>query len=389
MILSPRRAAVDSTFPRSYRFPVQGNWGLGETSLLHEGLERLIRLLPATWRIELHEAESRSERTRSGGLVTLQPPGRPPSFFSVIVRLSTSRTQMRDVVDRTRLPHHGAPAIILTDYASPALRAACEAAGIGYLDLTGWAYLQHDATGLFVRSQGALRAPAPPTRRGAAMVRLSGPSAGKIIRALWSAELPIGVRELAAASSVSPGTVAKVLPTLASYSAVTRNPEGTVTRVDHRLLSERWTQDYGIYTSNPEVRWHLDPRGVDHAYDRLTALSGREDRGKVGLTGSIAARLALPRDRYTVIPHTLLSSYSEDPNRLAHALGLRAASPATANVVLIRPKDEQLLGYETDPVPIPQLVADLLTMGSRYPELAEQVLDLTNPHTPFPRTRHD
>lgn len=71
----------------------------------------------------------------------------------------------------------------------------------------------------------------------------------------------------------------------------------------------------------------------------------------------------------------MLSIYSEDPSCLTDALRLRRATPTTANVVIIRPKDGGLLRTYPSPVPIPQVLADLFTVGGRFPELAEQLFE--------------
>lgn len=315
---------------------------------------------------------------RIDGVLRVQPPRSAPISFVVEAKLSTDRLGIRALVERLLAVADGRPALIITDYANPALRQTCEAAGVSYLDLTGWAYLRDDTVDLFVRNQGSVRPPAPPVKRGTAMVRLDGPGASQVVRTLWGVPLPVGVRDLATKAGVSPGTAAKVLSTLTSYGAVGRGPDGAVVTVDHRLLIERWTQDYGVYTTNPEVHWLLAPRGPDHAYADLINLripSGVTDG--IALTGYMGGLLNLPEETYSVIPHTLLSIYSENPSHLIDALQLRKATPTTANVVIIRPKDSGLLRTYPFPVPIPQVLADLLTMGGRFRELTEQWFETT------------
>ena len=95
----------------------------------------------------------------------------------------------------------------------------------------------------------------------------------------------------------------------------------------------------------------------------------------MAFTGHLGGSVNLPEKTYAVIPDTLLSVYSEDPSRLGDALRLRRATPTTANVVLIRPRDRSLLQPYPLPVPVPQVLADLLTMGGRFPELAEQLFE--------------
>ena len=347
--------------------------------MLREAVDRLHALLPPSWTIKLIEQPHGVDRDHLDGLLELRPPRGDTINFAVELKLSTQRLSTKVLMSRHLNSPKGLPPLIVIDYANPAMRRAYEEAGMSYLDLTGWIYLREDDAGLFVRSQGALRAPAAPTKRGTAMRRLDGPGASQIVRTLWDTPLPVGVRELASATGVSPGTVAKVLPTLASYGAIVRTPSGAVEQVDRRLLIERWIQDYGIYTTNPEVSWHLAPRGPGYAYVDLLRLDSDVLGPGISLTGYSGTTLALPKKTYPVIPDTLMAVYCADPSFLAFQLKLRPATPTTGNVVLIRPKDESLLrpGPGTLPAPLPQVMADLLTMGGRFPELAEQIFEIT------------
>lgn len=367
---------------------MQLNTELGETALLRAAADRLRDLLPATWTSVL-EVSNRDFDNGIDAFLTVAPPKGAPVLFVVQVKRSTERRSIRSAVDQLAAAAQRGHGLVVTDYANPALRERCHATGLGYLDLTGWVHLRADDAGLFVSRQGSARPPVTPGKRGTAMVRLDGPGASQLVRTLWAAPLPVGVRELAEAAGVSPGTAAKVLPTLAAYGALERNLHGSVVSVDRRLLVDRWVQDYGVYTTNPEVRWCLDPRGPDHAVAELAASyppRGDFDAG-VGLTGYLGAVAYLPREPaevYPVVPHTLLAVYSADPGHLAAQMRLRAATPTTANVVLIRPRDSRLLERYPLEVPVPQVVADLLTMGGRFPELAEQLLQVlatTDPRT--------
>lgn len=348
--------------------------------MLREATHHLLELLPPSWKVELLIGPPAVRGRELDALLTLRTPRGVKIDFVVEAKLSTQRFSVPQILNHLRAVAAGRPCLIITDYANPALRKGCEEAGLSYLDVTGWTYLREDDAGLFIRRQGTSRPPTPPVKRGTAMVHLDGPGASQVIRTLWAARLPVGVRDLAAAAGVSPGTVAKVLPALASYGAIARTSEGTVAEVNRRLLIERWTQDYAIYDTNPEVLWLLAPRGPDHAFASLAQLhapAGALDDG-IALTGYVGALSNLPREpeeTYPVIPHTLLAIYSEDPSRLAEALRLRKATPTTANVVIIRPKDSRLLQPYPLAVPLPQVLADLLTMGGRFIELAEQLFE--------------
>lgn len=358
-----------------------GNTGFEETPVLRHAVEHLRELLPPSWGVDLFEAPGwQGEQRHDADLVIRTPAG--VTAFVVEVKASEQGTRSaQDAVEQLRNFAYGRPALLVTSFANPALRRVCEAAGVGYLDETGWVYLRSDDTGLFVVHEGAKRSPLV-EKRDATMSRLDGPGASAVIRALWEAEAPIGVRALANYAVVSPGTAAKVLPTLARYGAIERDSTGTVIAVDRRLLLERWVQDYGFFTSNSEVHWFLAARGPTGVYSQLLARYDffREDGGEaqvpLALTGYMAAVETLPESVNPVIPHTRLSLYAADPELLASSIKLRPATRKTANVVIVKPRDASLLRPNPDLVPIPQALADLMTMGGRFPELAEQVFEV-------------
>lgn len=356
--------------------------------LLRSAVDRLKTALPRTWTLDLDLDPGRDGTVTAvapDARLTIRTPSGASATFTIEVKRA-SRGSVRGALERLLLLSDGQPALVITDFANPALRKQCEELGIGYVDLTGWVFIRNDSAGIFVRTQGPARQAPLPDGRTTATKRLDGPGASKVVRALWDVTSTTGVRELAQRAGVSAGTVTKVLPALAAYGAVTRLRDGGVTDVDRRLLMERWTLDYKVYRTNPEVLWRLAPRGPDLAYADLLATDlGNDPTGRtIAYTGWLAATVSLPEGNYPVVPNTLLSIYSADPGALGDDLGLRTASPQTANVVLIRPRDETLLTGVPLPVPEPQIIADLMTMGGRYDELATQLSEATSVRTETP-----
>ncbi|HEY5879515.1 MAG TPA: hypothetical protein VIU11_11420 [Nakamurella sp.] len=271
------------------------------------------------------------------------------------------------------------PALLAVEYANPALRQACETAGVSFVDTTGWIFIDGAGPpGLVIRSQGARRSP---VIRPNSMSRLDGPGAGKVVRQLWElgAGFPIGVRELAQDAGVAAGTVSKVLPALESYGAVTRDANGRIVGRDRRLLLQRWTQDYDFRTSNRRVGWFLAPRGLHAVNQRIHTIPKGFQISSTGPTAAHNTVTGVP-----VIPLTTAAYYTQDIDELAKILGVvEAPQPAAANVILAEPRDltdPKILpsfgGRPTQvlPVPLPQVLADLYTMGGRNPELADQIL---------------
>lgn len=355
------------------------------TLVLDRVAASLHKALPAEWTIELSEPAGMDAGVDA--VLDVGPPSGPTARFVIEIKL-TSRGAARDTVRAARAASARAqrPAVVFTDFANPALRDACSNMGVGFVDETGWVSLRYDASpGLLVNLQGAHRIAQP--REATNIARLDGPGASKIVRALWRVTIPIGVRELAEQAQVSPGTVAKVLPTLDEAGAIERDNSGVVRNRTRWLLLERWTQDYSFTGSNRDLLWLLAPRGVESL-----------DRGIVRLpettlivsTGSLGARNMLDGQLLSVIPLTLRAYYTAEPRQVADQLGLRPSSRAAANVVLARPRDPSLLqriGHGSVlSVPPVQVLADLMTMGGRFPDEAEQLFDSLYPDERRPRT---
>lgn len=246
---------------------------------------------------------------------------------------------------------------------------------MGFLDLTGWARVVSESPLVLLTGEGARRAPGP--RKGAAVSRLNGRAAGRGIRELFVADLPIGVRALALRADVSPGSVSKLFTTLAAEGVVDRDERGAVTRVRRGALINRWTRDYSFTASNPAVGHYLAPRGMQRVLDRLPHVEL-----PVAMTGSAAARRMLPDGTTPVVPLQLLSVYTSDPMELARELSLIETEPRTANVVVAVPQDETVLAVAEGDVqlaPTALVLADLLTLPNRSDAEAAQLLEaLTN-----------
>lgn len=365
----------NSTFPETLR----------GGSVLDRVLASLRRVLPDEWNVEL-DVEPAGD-LRFDAVLSIVPPKGPRAKFVVETKLTT-RGSADDAVQAAVLAsaRTGFPAVVFTNFANPALRNACLERGVGFADETGWVSLRSDKSpGLLLILQGAQQFSGP--RQAVNIGRLDGPGASKVVRALWGVTIPIGVRELAEQAGVSPGTVAKVLPTLTEAGAVERDAAGAVVKRNRWLLLDRWTHDYSFTDSNREVTWLLAPRGVESLDKGIARLP---DSTMIVSTGSLGARNMLVGQLLSVTPLTLRAYYTDEPDRIARELGLRPSSAMAANVVLARPRDPSLLrriGYGlVFAVPPVQVLADLMTMSGRFPDEAEQLFDSLYPLETGPRT---
>lgn len=262
-------------------------------------------------------------------------------------------------------------AILIAPFVSPTTRGQLERHGLGWFDGTGNLRLRIDRPAVFIDRVGADRGGARDLA-DRQLKSLRGPAAAKVVLELCEIGLPVGVRELAGRARVGAATSTRVLDLLDREALVDRNGDGAVCAVRKRQMVERWAQDYKVMTSN-EVVTTLDPRGLNHTLDTLSALDE-----SVTVTGSAAARAYLPDDMTPVSPLVSLSLYAENPAEVMADLGLRTVERGT-NVLVMRPYDEvvhtkaRLVSGIRCAAPA-QVVADLMTGPGRSSEEADQLM---------------
>lgn len=348
-----------------------GNRVFRETTLISDALRSVTALLPASWSIAEGAGGQTGRRRLDASVDLITPNGNGVSFAVEAKRSGAVPSDLLLRVLRELGQQTGSPVLFLSDYIGPSLRAALADAGISFADATGWVRIATDRPLILLTGQGADRSPR--ARQTSAVTRLNGVAANRTIRVLAATEMPVGVRALAAAAKVSPGSVSKLLVTLASEGIVDRDQNGTVVAVRRRALIRRWVRDYSFAKSNQSVAYYIAPRGLDRTLSRL------DEGDAVAITGSAAARRYLPEAITSVVPLRLLALYTSDPTAVSGALALIAAEPTTANVVLAVPQDGGILPAADDGepavAPLALVVADLLTLPGRSDAEAEQLMD--------------
>lgn len=329
-------------------------------------LQSVAALLPASWVIE-----GRDE-VRLDAVVDLTAPNGDQVSFVVEARRSGSVPTALLLASLRELERQiGLPVLFVSDYVGPSLRAALAGEGISFADATGWVRIVTEEPLVLLTGQGAGRSPR--VRQVNAVTRLNGVAANRTIRALVTTDLPVGVRSLATAADVSPGSVSKLLVTLASEGIVDRGPSGAVVTVRRRALIRRWVRDYSFAKANSAVGYYIAPRGLDRTLARL------DQRADVTITGQAAARRSLPDSVTSVVPLRLLALYAADPAAVSNELGLIAAEPAIANVVIAAPQDRRVLptagSREPSVAPLALVLGDLLTLPARSDAEADQLID--------------
>ncbi|WP_277209330.1 helix-turn-helix domain-containing protein [Isoptericola croceus] len=347
------------------------NAGFQETQVVSDALGRVAALLPTSWR--LHQGPGRqADRLRTGAKVKLIGPNKATIPFIVEFRRSgATPTPLLLAALRETQRTTGMQVLYVSDYIGPTTRDALTSQGLSFADATGWVRVISDDPLVLLTGQGAARTPRAP--RTTAVTRLNGLASSRIVRALATAHLPVGVRALAGLADVSAGSVSKLLATLTSEGIVDRQDGGKVVAVRRRALLRRWVADYSFTRANPSVGHFIAPRGLERTLARLDGKTG------VALTGSAAARRLLPESSTSVVPLRLLALYATRPRELAGELQLIQAEPSIANVHIAQPLDPEILRPSDDGgpsnAPLPLVVADLLTLPGRSDAEAEQLMD--------------
>jgi len=330
----------------------------------------LMARLPAGWAVDLELAPRVGNAVADGQLTITSPAGERAVLFAE-AKVSFPPREVKELVRRAKrlmvdvdesAQERTAP-LLAARFLSPRVRDLLVKSDTNYADATGNLRISIPRPGLFIETQGASRDPVPEKR---ATQSLRGPSAARTIRALWEARPPVGIRELADDSGLSPGTVSKIVNLLRRENIV--DPErGPVESVDRAALLERWAEDYS-FTGQNSTALFLEPRSLDALLEKL-----KEASFDYAVTGSLAARLV---DEYAEAKLAMI--YVDDIQRAAREMRLTPVASG-GNVLLAEPFDPIAFEnrWDRDGVAyanLAQVVADLLRSPGRGPEEGEQLL---------------
>jgi hypothetical protein len=329
-------------------------------------LRELAKRLPSGWRIVSGDARDRRVSVglaKASALKIRAPRG---GTGSLLVQ-TKERLEPKDVdvLAANFRSARSAPLVIAAPFLSPRTQERLKASGIGYADLTGNIYLSLAEPGLFVETSGATENPvATPRERKS----LKGAKAGRLVRALSDFRPPVGIRELAKRAGIDAGYASRLVDFLDRETLVTRDPRGAISRVDWMALIRRWSEAYSPYERN-RVSWHLAPRGIAQAVERL-----KKESRRYAVSGSWAAAQLSP-----VAPPRILFCYSDETEDLAHALDVRSVETG-ANVALVTPFDPVVYERVSEKGGVTitaasQIAADLLRSPGRGPNEAEALME--------------
>jgi len=335
--------------------------------MLDDAVGRLRSRLPNGWRLTPGERGRGRETQRDPQLVVKAPDGAKAVLLVQVKRRVSPRQaaeaaiQLAEAASRAQADG----ALLVSDYLSELSRKRLRAAAVGYLDLTGNAWITLQRPGLFIQTHGSDKDPSPP-RRGTRS--LKGIKAARIVRALCDVRPPIGIRALARFSGANAGYVSRMIDFLVSEDLVQRGRTGEIVRTDWQDLIRRWGQDYGLTRTNRAVPC-LAPRGLAAVTEKL-----RLYEKPYALTGS----LAVPKEA-SVAAGRLVTCYADDPEQAADFLGARPEKTG-ANLLLLEPFDRVVYdrAHTEDglvKVAHSQCAVDLLTGAGRGPAEADALLE--------------
>lgn len=346
----------------------KANEAQSETFLIDQAIAWLKGRLPSTWTVEC----SRSDGSGYAAPMLTVQGGGCHRQVAVEARSSLSPREALNLLPRLAQTLQSmagrAPVLIVAPWLSARTRELLAERQINYIDLTGNALFQLDNPAAYVETFGANRNPQPKSRGKA---QLRGAKAARLIRALADVRPPYGVRELAAASGLTPGYASRLLDTLYRESLVERSSRGAIESVDVPGLLRRWADSYDVFKTNGATTF-IAPAGVD---DLLLAVGDRPDHPSTPvITGSIAASRLAP----VTAPATLVA-YCRGTSELAKTFELLPADEG-ANVILLEPFDPIVWERTSKEIglrfaAVSQIAVDCLTGNGRMPAEGEALLE--------------
>ena len=357
------------------------NSGNSGTGTLLDELESTIRaLLPTGWRLTSLRESGCSDLSATAVFELSAPDGATARIAVPIEESLEPRDVPGFLKPLERTDKCAVDTVVVTaPFVSPMTRDRLAERKVGWFDITGNLRLNLDRPSVFFDRVGASRNPFP-EQADRRQKSLRGAASARIVRSLLVCELPVGVRELAIKAGTGVATSARVLDLLVREGVIDRSDLGEVIAVRKRALINRWTNDYGLMTSN-RVTPMLAPRGVDNALARLAKINET-----YVVTGSAAARAYLPNGKLPVAPVIFLTIYTTDLTALAREIGARKVERG-ANILLVRPFDDIVItGARTisdvNYAAPEQVIADLLTGQGRSTEEAGQLINVLTSHDP-------
>src|SRR5215470_12701857 len=238
---------------------------------------------------------------------------------------------------------------------------------LGYLDLSGNCYLAFDHVLIEKEGKRNLRPSTRPLRS------LFAPRATRVVRVLLAEPARAWrLEELAKAAGVSLGHGHNVIKRLEELAWAERDDEQRLRLSKPADLLEAWGESYS-YREN-EIRSYFAPERISRKFMGEVARAADAANRRYAFTLNAGASLVASHLRLPNV-HCYLEG---DPEEVASALGVRAATDAEGTLHLLTPYDAGVFSGALEKgglkvTSLPQLYVDLLHYERRGPEQAEHL----------------
>ena len=307
-----------------------------EAQGVHDTIAQLTALLEYPTGV-IHEPRgtSPSDSVQPDAVVRLGP-----YTFVIEWKSSGGSAPVRQAIDSLRRERAVVGAypipLVAVPYMGPVGRDMCRAAGVGWLDLSGNAWIV--APGLRIKVHGE---PNRFKHRGQ-IASAFAPKSSRIAR--WLLMHPgqaLRQRGIAHETGVSVGLTSRTIRRLLDDGLVERDSNGRIHVRDRSALLDAWHEVYA-FERHEIVRGHVNARSGDDLVQRVGSIL--QERGKdCAATGLGAAWLY---SRFAAF-RTATFYVTEPVASLAHEIGFRE-EPRGANLWLVTPRDPGVFEGATD-----------------------------------------
>ncbi len=283
---------------------------------------------------------------------------------SDLAHISSAARQVRQYA--SELGGRAVP-LVAVPFMGPAGREHCREAEVGWIDLSGNAYVF--APGIRVRIEGRPNLFKRPGRPSSAFA----PKSSRIARwLLLHPDESMSQREIARATKMDEGFTSRIVARLEEDELVVREPSGAIRARDLNLLLDAWREDYD-FSKHEIIKGHIPARSGD-ALLRQISDGLRDLKANHAATGMAAAWLLTRFAGFRIVAIYLEERPASD---ILDRLGFHEDAPG-ANAWLVVPADEGVFHGASDrdgvlcvhPV---QAYLDLKSQPERAEEAAGQL----------------
>jgi hypothetical protein len=337
---------------------------LKENELIEQGLQTLKECLSLIPSLDIVNIEKLHSESGPDFLVKIRGKDSDHNIYGAVKSQGTPKN-VRNAVNSLLLYRPGDPSVykvLIAPFISSRSAAICDAAGIGYVDLSGNCKINFQQV-FISRENCPNKYPVKST-----LSSLFFPKSERILRVLLTFPFrPWKTLELAQEAQVSPGMITHVRKKLAEEEWGVTTPEGLRLQEPGKLLLD-WSKNYSLRQNSHFGFYTLKPLSQ---VEKEIADTCANLNIRYALTGFSAANYMAP----FVTGQRLMGYIDQNIDLVANKLGLKPVDSG-ANVSFYKPYDEGVLWNTrvVDGIQIAttiQVYLDLINFRGRGEEAAE------------------